>query len=165
MACNITSGLARDCRSNLGGVQYFYVTSDAIGDLTESAGEITALSGTPTFYKFEMPRNSSSFTESGNFSLESDTAFYQQDLTVSFSKMSAEKRNQLSLMGQNTTLFVVFKDENGSFFSIGAERGAYLTAGGQQSGQALGDMNGMTMTITATEPNPSYAVSASVVGE
>ena len=165
MACDITSNISRDCRSSLGGVQYFYVTSDAIGDLTETAGEITALSGTPTFYKFEMPRNSSSFTETGNFSLEADTAFYQQDLTVSFSRMSAEKRNALSLLGQNTSLFVVFKDENGSFFSIGAERGAYLTAGGQVSGQALGDLNGLTMTITATEPNPSFAVAASVVGE
>ena len=165
MACDITSGIARDCRSNLGGVQYFYVTSDAIGDITESAGEITALSGTPTFYKFEVPRNSASFTETGNFSLEADTAFYQQDLAVSFSKMDAAKRNQLSLLGQNTTLFVVYKDENGSFFSVGAERGAYLTASNQQSGQALGDMNGVTMTITATEPNPSFKVDAAVVGE
>lgn len=165
MACDITAGLTRDCRSNLGGVQYFYVTSDAIGDLTITSGEITGLSGTPTFYKFEMPRNSASFSESGNFSLEADTAFYQQDLSVTFSKMSAEKRNQLALLGQNTTLFVVFKDENGSFFSVGAERGAYLTASTQQSGQALSDLNGLTMTITATEPNPSYQVDAAVVGE
>ena len=165
MACDITSGIARDCRNSIGGVQYFYVTSDAIGDITESAGEITALSGTPTFYKFEGPRNSASFNETGNYSLEADTAFYQQDLAVTFSKMDAAKRNQLQLLGQNTNLFVVYKDENGKFFSIGAERGAYLSAGTQTSGQALADLNGVTLTITATEPNPSFEVSASVVGE
>jgi hypothetical protein len=80
-----------------------------------------------------------------------------------FNKMEAAKRNQLLLMGQATNMVVIFKDNNGLYWSVGLERGAYMTAGTSISGTAYGDRNGYEITISGAELYPSYQVNANIV--
>jgi len=168
MSCNISNGISLDCRDSQGGVLYAYIANGPVDSFTETDGLISAITVggvAPTFFKFEFPKQTASFTETVNASTENGTVFYTQELSMVFNKMEAAKRNQLQLLAQNQELLVVVKDGNGKFWSIGIERGAVLSAGTNTSGAAYGDRNGMELTLQGLEASPSYEVDATVVGE
>ena len=55
MACDITSGFTLGCRDNSGGIKNVYILSGSITTIDEaSEGLISAISGSGTFYKFEL---------------------------------------------------------------------------------------------------------------
>ena len=169
MACNIPAGFTYDCADAQGGLDVIYMANGPVESFTESAGEITAITvgGSALvpadWFKFETPRQTSSITETITPSQENGTVTYQQDITMIFNKMTAAKRNEILLMAQNQELIVVAKDNNGLFFSIGIERGAYMTAGTSVSGVAYADRNGYELTITGMEKDPMYTVLSSII--
>ncbi len=170
MACsNLTAGFTLDCNDSNGGIDKVFIANGAVESITESAGTITAITVggaalTPSdFFEFEVPRQTSSFTETINVSQENGTVFYDQALTMSFNKMEASKRDQILLMAQATNMVVVFKDNNGKYFSVGVEKGAFMTAGSSVSGTAYGDRNGYEITISGMEASPSYEVTGTIV--
>lgn len=170
MACsNLTGNITLDCNDSNGGIDKIFIANGPVESITEAAGVITAITvgGSALvpgdFFEFEVPRQTSSFTETINVSQENATVFYDQALTMVFNKMEAAKRDQILLMAQATNMVVVFKDNNGKFFSVGVEKGAYMTAGSAVSGTTYGDRNGYEITISGAEPSPSYEVSGSFV--
>lgn len=169
MACNLNSGWVLDCNDAQGGIEAIYMTNGPVDSITESAGNITAITVggaalvPADWLKFETPRQTSSLVETITPSQENGTVTYQQDLTCIFNRMSAEKRNEILLMAQNNNIVAVAKDNNGTFWSIGIERGAYMTAGSAESGTAYADRNGYTITISGMEKAPMYTVSASII--
>ena len=170
MACsNLTAGFTLDCNDSNGGIDKIFIANGPVQSITESAGVVTAITVggaalTPSdFFAFEVPRQTSSFTETVNVSQENGTVFYDQALTMVFNKMEAAKRNQILLMAEATSMVVVFKDNNGKYFSVGLEKGAYTTAGSSVSGTAYGDRNGYEITISGTEAAPAYEVTGSIV--
>lgn len=172
MSCSITSGLTLGCKDSQGGIDYLYIadlpTYDTI--TTNVDGEIVSLdaAGSPvaiTFYKYEVPKQSSSFTETINADNTAGTVFYQQDALMVFNKMESVKRDQIKLLAQNPKLLVVVKDGNSKFWTCGVTRGAELTAGSSATGTAYGDRNGGEITLTGLEPDPSYECEAAFVGE
>lgn len=169
MACNLTSGWTIDCKDSQGGIVKVFIANGPAVSFTETAGVITAISdaggtlGPADFFEFEVPKQTSSLTETVNASTENGTVFYQQDLILVFNKMEAAKRNQILLMAQNEDLVVVAKDGNGKYWSIGITRGASLTAGSLTSGTAYGDRNGGELTLTGLEPAPMFEVTGSIV--
>jgi hypothetical protein len=167
MSCNITAGFSLDCRDSQGGVEYIYIGNTASTGFTETNGVITAITGltASNFLRFEVPKQTSSFTETITVSEENGSVFYDQQVSVVFTKLTAEKRNQIALLAKNRKLVVVVKDGNGAFWSVGIGRGAHLLSGTSQTGQAYGDLNGYSLVIQGLEKDPAYAVSASVVGE
>jgi len=170
MACsNLTAGFTLDCNDSNGGVEKIFIANGPVESITESAGVVTAITVggsalTPAdFFEFEVPRQTSSFTETHTVSQENGTLFYDQALTAVFNKMEATKRNELLLMGQATNMVAVFKDNNGKYWSVGLERGAYMTSGTSTSGTAYGDRNGYEIVISGTEVEPSYEITSSIV--
>ena len=170
MACsNLTAGFTLDCNDSNGGVEKIFIANGPVQSITESAGVVTAITVggsalTPSdFFEFEVPRQTSSFTETHTVSQENGTLFYDQALTAVFNKMEASKRNELLLMGQATNMVAVFKDNNGKYWSVGLERGAYMTSGTSTSGTAYGDRNGYEIVISGTEVEPSYEITSSIV--
>lgn len=170
MACsNLTAGFTLDCNDSNGGVEKIFIANGPVQSITESAGVVTAITvgGVPLtpadFFEFEVPRQTSSFTETHTVSQENGTLFYDQALTAVFNKMEASKRNELLLMGQATNMVAVFKDNNGKYWSVGLERGAYMTSGTSTSGTAYGDRNGYEIVISGTEVEPSYEITSSIV--
>lgn len=172
MSCSITSGLTLNCKDSQGGIEYLFIadlpTYDTI--TTDVDGKITSLdaSGTPTsisFYKFEVPKQTSSLTEVINADNAAGTIFYQQDVLMVFNKMQASTRDQIRLLAQNPKLLVVVKDGNGKYWSVGVTRGAEVSAGTVTTGLNYGDRNGGEITITGLEPDPSYECVAAFVGE
>jgi hypothetical protein len=172
MSCSITSGMTLGCKDSQGGIEYLYIadlpTYDTI--TTDVDGKIVSLDagGTPvdiTFFKYEVPKQSSSFTETTNADNVAGTVFYTQDALMVFNKMEAAKRNQIKLLAQNPKLLVIVKDGNGKFWSVGVTRGAELTAGTLSTGTSYGERNGGEITLTGLEPDPSYEVLPAFVGE
>ena len=52
MACLLTSGRSLPCKSSVGGLKAVYFADyGTLGDVTQTAGEVTAFSGTPDFFK------------------------------------------------------------------------------------------------------------------
>ena len=169
MACDITQGFTLDCNDSNAGLDKIFIANGPVESITESAGTITAITvggsalAPSDFFEFEVPRQTSSFTETINVSNENGTVFYDQALTMVFNKMEASKRDQILLMAQNNEMVVVFKDNNAKYWSVGIERGAYMTAGTAVSGVAYGDRNGYELTISGMEASPSYEVTGSIV--
>ena len=160
MACDITSGFQLGCRDNSGGIRKVYILGDTGAEVTGvtyagTNGEIDSMSGTGTFYTFDLVKQTSSFTETINASLENGTVFYQQDLVLVFHKLEQEKRNQVKLLAQNPALKIVVEDNNGKQFYIGEANGATLSAGTAATGTAFGDANAYNLTFTGMEPEPA----------
>ena len=60
MACLLTSGRALQCKNSVGGLKAVYFADyGTLGDVTIVAGEITAIAGTPDFYKYDIKGSSS----------------------------------------------------------------------------------------------------------
>lgn len=169
MACNITSGWSIDCKDSQGGIVKIFIANGPVEAFAETAGVLTSVTvaGSPLtpadFFEFEVPKQTSSLTETVNASTENGTVFYQQDLILVFNKMEASKRNQILLMAQNENMFVVAKDGNNKYWSVGLTRGASLTAGTLTSGVAYGDRSGGELTLTGLEPQPMFEVNSSIV--
>ena len=169
MACNITSGFTLDCNDSNGGIEKIFIANGPVESITESAGTISAITVagsalTPSdFFEFEVPRQTSSFTETINVSNENGTVFYDQALTMVLNKMDAAKRDQILLLSQNNEMVVVFKDNNLKYFSVGIQRGAYMTACTGVSGVAYGDRNGYELTFSGMEEQPAFEVTGSIV--
>lgn len=172
MACsNITSGITLDCSDGTGGVDSIYIANGPVVSIAETDGVVTSIivegatvSLTPSdFFKFEVPKQTSTFTETINPSLENGTLFYTQEINMVFNKLSVDKRNQIALMSAASHMVVVFKDNNDKFFSVGLLKGAYVTAGTMTSGTAYGDRSGYEITITGLEKYPSYEVDAALI--
>ena len=169
MACDITDGFTLDCNDANGGIEKVFIANGPVESITETGGLISAITVggsalTPSdFFEFQVPRQTSSFTETINVSNENGTVFYDQALTLIFNKMEASKRDQILLLAQNNTLVVVFKDNNQKYFSVGVERGAYMTAGTAVSGVSYGDRSGYELTMSGMEEAPSFEVTGTIV--
>jgi hypothetical protein len=163
MACNLTSAIALDCIDSIGGIKTAYIgTNIVIASTTYDANnQITGLTGaTGTFYQYELPKDTASFTETFNISNVNGTAFYDQAITINVQQLSAQKRNQLLLLSRNRDIKVIFQDNNDNFWLLGKDRGGVISAGTSVTGVAPGDANQYSITISAQEPDMAYELTS-----
>jgi hypothetical protein len=175
MSCTITSGIARGCRDNAGGVYQFYVSNfpegvTGVNDYTtiSTEGIITAfdiITHTDiSFYEYIPNKNSSNVIENIQSSLENGTVGWEQVLTMVFGKMEASKRNQIKLMASGNLLIVV-KDKNGKYWAYGVNDACVISGGNAGTGTGLTDLNGYNLTFTAAENHPAYEVEETALVE
>lgn len=169
MACDITSGFTLGCRDNSGGIKNIYILSGSIAGITEASdGLISDISGSGTFYKFELTKNTGDITEAPTPSLENGTVYYEQTLNVAFHKLQSSIRNQVKVLAQNPDLKIIVETNNGvespytgRYFLVGRYRGATLSAGSATSGTAFGDANQYALTFQGLEPEPMDEIQTS----
>jgi hypothetical protein len=165
MACALTQGYVLDCKDSLGGItEVLFIASKDVTATTEVSGVITAVTKASgkRFYKYELVKETSSFVENVNASVENGSIFYQQELTVILNKLQANTRNEILLLAQNLLVAVV-KDNNGKYWYLGKTRGLDITGGSAGSGTAMGDRSGYTLTFTAKEPELTPEVRSSII--
>lgn len=164
MSCALTTGYALGCRNSSGGIRN--VRLAAFAGVTEAiaSGTVTGVTTSPAsgFYLYDLPKQTSQFTETITASTENGTVFYQQDLQIVLNRMSVALRNEILLLAQQRLVAIV-QDRNGLFWMLGADSGLELTAGTAQTGTAMGDRNGYDLTFTALETFPKLAVSSGIV--
>ena len=169
--CDSTSGFTLGCRDNTGGIANLYILSGSIDSVVDaSEGLISTISGSGEFFKFELFRQTSDFTEAITSTPENGTVFYEQSLNAVFFKLQSSTRNQVKVLAQNPNLKVVVETNNGTvdgvgrYWLLGEDRGMQLLSGTGATGTAFGDLNGYSLTFTGQEPNPASEISGSLAG-
>lgn len=167
--CDITSGFTLGCRDNTGGIANLYILSGSITSVTDaSEGLISGITGSGEFFKFELFRQTSDFSEAITSTPENGTVFYEQTLNAVFFKLQSSTRNQVKVLAQNPNLKVIVETNNGTvdgvgrYWLLGEDRGMQLLSGTGATGTAFGDLNGYSLTFTGQEPNPSSEISGSL---
>lgn len=166
--CDITSGFTLGCRDSSGGIKNLYILSGSVDTIVNaSEGLISEMTGSGTFYKFELFRQTSNYTETITSTPENGTVFYEQTVQAIFFKLQSATRNQMKVLAQNPNLKVIVETNNGSvdgvgkFFYLGQLNGLQLTGGTGATGTAFGDLNGYTLDFAGQEPEPASEVSGS----
>jgi hypothetical protein len=160
MACLLTQGRQEVCKESVGGLQGVYFLNFTTGSFTKNgAGQVTALPSGSTVYYYELKGNSS-YTETVNSSRDNGTTFFNQELTLNLKKLTNEMTTQLKLMAYGRPQIVVWT-MNGDALLVGEREGADVTAGTIQTGAALGDLYGYSVTFTGMEQLPAAFLSGS----
>lgn len=164
MACALTQGYTLDCRDSLGGItEVYFIASSDVASVTEASGVISSLtkSAGKRFYKYELTKGTSMFTETISANVQNGTLYYTTELTIILNKLQANTRNEILLLAQNR-LNAVVKDSNGKFWYLGKTRTLDLTGGSAATGTAEGDRSGYTLTFAGAEPALCAEVSSAV---
>ena len=84
MACDLTRGRKVPCKDVIGGlVRAWFVDFGDLGTVTETADEITDLSGTFTAYQYDL-HGANSFEQTITSSRENGTTFLNKVLVYNF---------------------------------------------------------------------------------
>lgn len=162
MACNLTQGRQEVCKESIGGLAGVYFINYTTGSFTKNgSGQVTALPSGSTVYYYELKGNST-YTETVNSSRDNGTTFFSQELVLNLKKLTNEMTTQLKLMAYGRPQIVVWT-MNGDALLVGEREGADVTAGTIQTGGALGDLYGYSITFTGMEQLPAAFLSGSTV--
>ena len=165
MACALTQGRAIDCRNSTGGISEILIAN--FGDITidtVAAGVLTGLTqaGATSFYRYSLEKENGSLIETHTGSLENGSNFYDSVLDFNTKNLTASENQELTLLDQ-ARLFVIVKDMNDKYWTVGAFFGADKLTGTAVTGAAFGDHNGYTYSITAKEKVRMLEVGSSVI--
>ena len=159
MACNLSAGRNEVCKESIGGIQGVYFLNYTTGSFTKNAsGEVTSLSGSTVYY-YQLKGNST-YTETVNSSRDNGTTFFNQELVLNLKKLTNEMTTQLKLMAYGRPQIIIWTN-NGDALLVGEKLGADVTAGTIQTGGALGDLYGYSVTFTGMEQLPAAFLSGS----
>lgn len=168
MACNTVTlnGINAKCDTSAGGIKRVLIaqkddvdikTVDENGVITE----ITMATG-KTFVQWLFRKNTGSYTTS----LTSDPAIGTQavttDLNLQFTKAEATKRLEIQ-SAINAAAVVIIEDMYGQYILLGKDNEVSVTAVNQQSGTAVTDLNGYTLTFQDVSLELPHFVDASII--
>jgi hypothetical protein len=161
MACILNSGYALGCKDNTGGIQEIYIANFS-GSATyglDADNIITSTNSSASFYTFEQRNENAEFTSEGQHSVENGTNFWIQTANLIFHKNEADVRNTLLLLAKSSLSAIVL-DQNGKYWLMGKQNGVELVGSSTSFGKAYGDLNGVTISIEAREPEPAHEMSS-----
>lgn len=162
MSCNLSAGRNEVCKDSIGGLAGVYFLNFTTGSFTKNgSGEVTAFPSGSTVYYYQL-KGTSAYTETVNTSRENGTTFFNQELVLNLKKLTNEMTTQLKLMAYGRPQIVVHT-MNGDALLVGEQEGADVTAGTIQTGAAMGDLYGYSITFTGQEKLPAAFISGSTV--
>lgn len=162
-SCFIENGYTLDCRNaSTGGIKTIWLLGDSGSTInsvtTDSDDSIVSITGTGTFYKFELVRESSSLTEDVLINDTSKSIVFQPTVVVNLPKLNQALRNLWFELAKQNSLYMIVLDNNNRYWAVAFQNGAYISAGQMLTGLAYNDSNGVTMTFLGGEPNPSVEI-------
>ena len=169
MACNLTKGLAVDCKDQIGGLKRIFFVKSYCSDIRASAtfnGTNVLQMDTAGFanwdiyggstvnvFQYDLRPNLSSVTVNINSDPATGTTFFEQTLSLSLQKLSVAQTNELKLISYNRSQIFVL-DNNDNVFLLGMDNGCDISGGTAVTGAAKGDMSGYTLELRAEEKDP-----------
>lgn len=163
--CGLTAGRNEVCKESIGGIQgvYFLNFTGSVPSqqlFTKNANdEITGFPSGSVVYYYQL-KGSSAYTETVNTSRTNGTTFFSQAVTLNLKKLTNEMTTQLKLMAYGRPKVIVWTN-NGDALLLGENLGCDVTAGTIQTGGALGDLYGYSITLTGMEKLPAAFISGS----
>ena len=168
MPCIIDNGYNLGC-SSIGGVEKVWIgTYDGevtYDNTTDPDGIITDLIENPNAvacFNFEQDIEFAGLEQTGNFSRENGTVFYESVLSVKFIQLDATTRNLVNALGR-APLFAVVKSNAGEYYILGVESAGRATEGTSSLGVAQGDMNGSTLSFTWKSQSGAYLADGDIL--
>jgi hypothetical protein len=150
-------------KNNVGGIKKVYIANHTevyetiiedgtmfTGSTVEEVVEITMGMGS-TFYTFDTVKETSSFSQTINASIQNGTLSYVPTVSLIFNKLEASTRNIIQMLA-TSLVDVIILDSNDKLWYMGRVNGMDLTAAEMGSGVAQADRNGSTLTFTGAEP-------------
>ena len=167
MACDLVQGREIDCRDAVGGVQEVYITEFVNvpqANITASSGVVTAMAcnSGKQFFTFQMEKENAQYDNNAITSVENGTTHYESTLVFTMKKMSASQKNSVKVLAQNR-LMIIVKDNIGTYWVLGREKGIDATDIKMTSGKAFGDLTGTTITFTGKEPDFDNQLTGSLI--
>jgi len=169
MSCATTQSYALDCADNRGGVVRYYlieygnVTATNLGsgmimsaNPTNPITSIT-LAGSTHFRKYEMVKETVSFTDKPMPSTPNGTLYSEQECDIQIRKLITNWRNEIYLLCQNR-LQIIAEDRNGKFWFLGYNNGLDVQPSESGTGTKMGDFNGYKLKLKGMEEYPAIEV-------
>jgi len=132
-----------------------------------TTGEVTNIvtgSTAADWYIFDTVKETSSLAEAVAVNVQNGTMSFTPTVSLVMNKMNTQKRNLIHMLALGILVAVV-KDNNGIYWLVGQKKGLDVTAVDNNTGTALGDRNGSTVTLTGAESLPMAALSAAAVAQ
>jgi len=173
MSCvALTTGLAGNCTTGTNGISHIYITNlENITAITETTGNVSAITmgGTPTtkFYEYVASKDTAEYTEKSVINIESQTSFWEGELTIAFNRRSTAKRQIIQTLASAGPLAILFVDRNGTHWLIGVgsslTEGVYLESVEGGTGKAMGDASNYTLKFKTQSKSQAYTVTDTVI--
>jgi len=163
--CNLTDGYVLGC-SSIGGVEKVWIGEwvDNVQVTQDACGIITGITTTGlTVYSFEQDIEHAGLVQTGNYSRENGTVFYESTLSIKLIGLDCEVRNRMVELGR-APLFAVVKSNAGDYYFLGLESSGRASAGEANLGVLLGDMNGLSQSISWKSANGAFLINGALVG-
>jgi hypothetical protein len=153
MSCILSTGYTIGCKTQAG-VQKVFIGSWNDTSLTYTLGTNSIITGfggaTTSFYTFQQPIETSSFTAPAEVNTENNAIQYNQTLSITVQGMNAALLNQIKILGQGVWRVLIL-DKNGAYFLMGKSGPVQVSAIEAGLGKAGTDLSGATITFTAKE--------------
>ena len=96
MACSLTTGRQLPCKESVGGLSKVYFADyGTLGTATIAAGNISALSGTPSFFEYDLKGATSSLTTNIISSRDTGTTVYESTLELTFTHLDVATQEEI----------------------------------------------------------------------
>lgn len=163
--CNLTDGFLLGC-SSIGGVEKVWIGEyvDNVVVTQDSCGIITGITTTGlTVYSFEQDIEHAGLVQTGNYSRENGTVFYESTLSIKLIGLDCNVRQRMVELGR-APLFAIVKSNAGDYYYCGLESSGRASAGEANVGTLLGDMNGLSQSISWKSANGVFLINGALVG-
>lgn len=158
-SCISLQGIKTNCDTNLAGIKKAWIAeSDNVtitinkgddGKLTNHVATVAAKTSTiKPFYEYSFAKQTGSLTSTVTIDEANGVRYYTNEITLQFNKMEASKHLEIEALAAGE-LVVVIEDNNGKMWVVGYDNYVSATEATAQSGQAFGDLNGYTTTMSA----------------
>lgn len=101
--------------------------------------------------------------QTGNYSRENGTVFYDSQVSIKLIGLDCNVRNNLVELGR-APIFAVVKSNAGDYYYLGLESAGRASAGEASLGVALGDMNGVSLTLQFKSANGAFLMNGALIG-
>jgi hypothetical protein len=165
-ACYISTGFTLDCRTNSsGGIKTMWLlggSGNTISGYTVTNSEVSAIGGVGTWFKFSLPKQAGSLSETLGINTTSQSVTFQPEIVVNLPKLQTSLRDTFVDMVSQNEIYALIEDNNQNYWLVGLDNGLLVTAGSLNTGQAYTDLNGATaITMTGGEPTSIRQVAVS----
>jgi len=163
-SCFITEGYTLDCRNaSTGGIKAVWIlgtSGNTISGWAENGDEqITSISGSGTFFKFNLVKQSSSFVEAISVNTTAQSVVFTPTITLNLPKLDAGLRKIFQELVSQNNIFAIVKDNNDRYWSFAFANGGLVESGELATGTAYNDLNGLSaLTISGGEPNSTQEI-------
>lgn len=167
MCDSLSYGFDFECNDGVGGIKagsLLLAEWDNISSYTATGGVVTVLNqeASTYFYRYQVRKYIAGDTTNGVNDPLTGTRAYTSALVFTLFNISAEKNTELETL-MSKPVVAIYQDNRDKWHVLGIKFGAEVKTIDRQTGVAMTEMNGYTITVTHEEDAFPYEVQASVI--